>query len=71
MLPNRINQGRLKRLCEFLRDHEDRYEVATFGALASRPLTARSDRNVALKVPARRTLERMVQNGLNDRIPAL
>jgi hypothetical protein len=68
---NRINQLRLVRLCEFLRDNSDRYEVATMVDLALSPQTAPRSTNVALKVPAIRTIERMLQNTLNDRIPTL
>jgi len=68
---NRINQLRLVRLCEFLRDNSDRYEVATMGDLALSPRATPRSTNVVLMVPATRTIERMLQNVLNDRIPAL
>lgn len=71
LLPNRINQRRLGRLCEFLRDHDDRYEVASFCDLASRPPASLSEPNVILKVPAQRVVERIVQNGLNSRLRGL
>jgi len=71
LLPNRINQRRLACLCDFLRDNGDRYEVGTFGALASGAPPPLSDANVILKVPARPVIELIVQNGLNDRIRGL
>ena len=71
LLPNRINQQRLRRLCEFLRDHADCFEVATMGELAAASRTASNADNVILKVPMLRAVERMVENSLNDRISAL
>jgi hypothetical protein len=62
---------RLVHLCEFLRDNSDRYEVATMGDLALSPQATPRSTNVLLKVPAMRTIERMLQNALNDRIAAL
>jgi hypothetical protein len=69
--PNRMNQQRLIRLCEFLRDHSDRFEVATFGALEPSLAQLPFERNVVLKVPLARAAERFVQNTLNDRIRTL
>ena len=71
LLPNRINQQRLRRLCEFLRGHADCFEVATMGELAAASRTASNADNVILKVPMLRAVERMVENSLNDRISAL
>jgi peptidoglycan/xylan/chitin deacetylase (PgdA/CDA1 family) len=71
LLPNRINQRRLVRLCEFLREHRDRFEATNFADLASSPQATPSEANVILKVPAMRAVARMVQNGLNDRIRGL
>jgi peptidoglycan/xylan/chitin deacetylase (PgdA/CDA1 family) len=71
LVPNRINQRRLALLCEFLRDHDDRYEVATLGDLASRPPPPPSPANVILKVPPHCVVGRIVQNGLNSRIRRL
>ena len=71
--PNRINQRRLVRLCEFLHQNAGRFEASTIDTLAFTPAaeSAGSAANVILKVPPARTLRRMLENGLNDRIPAL
>ena len=71
LLPNRINQRRLARLCKFLRDQPDRFEVMAIGDLASSPRTMPSKANVLLKVPMMHAVGRIVQNGLNDWIRGL
>ena len=69
--PNRINQGRLSRLCKYLRDHADRYEVCTFADFAASPAPAVPTQNVLLRVPVRHAVGRMVENALNDKIRML
>jgi hypothetical protein len=65
--PNRLVQQRLEVLCQFLRQHQDRFEVCTFGALGQemplQPQTA-----PFLKSSVLRSLTRATQNFVNDRI---
>lgn len=71
LFPNWVNQRRLIRLCEFLQDHSDWFEVTTMAQLASASRMELSADNTILKVPMLHAIERMAQNGLNDRIAAL
>ncbi len=68
---NRINQDRLDRLCEFLRDNPDRYRAMTMSELASEPRDVTYSANTILKAPLIPVAARMLQNLLNDRIPSL
>jgi hypothetical protein len=64
--PNRINQARLTRLCEFLQQHADKFESATLGALARDEPIRASTQNAVLRVPIFATLGRILENSLND-----
>ena len=71
MYPSRINQGRLRKLCAFLAENGDRFEVATIGQLASRTASAARGSNVLLKAPWWEVAGRMVENVLNDHVKFL
>ncbi len=66
--PNRVNQERLSKLCEFIDEHDQDYTSADFGTNAeiwkNTPL-----RNVPhFKIPPYYRLGRMAHNFINDRI---
>ncbi len=71
MYPSRVNQGRLRKLCAFLAENGDRFEVATIGQLASRTASAARGSNVLLKAPWWQVAGRMVENVLNDHVKFL
>lgn len=65
--PNRLVQKRLEILCQFLCEHQERFEVCTFSALAQElPLQAQPA--PSLKGSVLRSLSRATQNFVNDRI---
>lgn len=64
--PNRMVQRRLDKVCEFLRGNEDRFEVTTFGKLATElPLVAQHQ--PSLRSTVSKSIVRASQNFLNDR----
>jgi len=63
---NRVNQGRLDRLCAFLRRHDDAFDVTTFGRAGARWMQAPATANPQLAAPWTAALARMVQNAVND-----
>jgi hypothetical protein len=65
--PNRVVQRRLGTLCRFLSDHQDQFQVSTFGALA-RQLPLPAETAPILKSTVMRSLGRATQNFINDRI---
>lgn len=64
--PNRVNQRRLERLCRFLSENDDRFEVCTMGRLAG--YSPASDQNVLLEASMPVVLVRMMENALNDAV---
>lgn len=63
--PNRINQRRFRNLCRFLADRSDEFNVVTFGG-HERWRTAPDRDDPMLKVGLHRTIQRLVENRLND-----
>lgn len=64
--PNKVVQRRLDKLCHFLCQHPDRFQVSTFGALAQKlPMT--SEPPPSLRSTAMSSLLRATQNFINDR----
>lgn len=63
--PNRVNQRRFEALCAFLASRPDDFEVVTFGG-STHWLDDGPREAPTLRVPAFRTLGRLVENGLND-----
>ncbi len=69
---NRINQRRLRKLCAFLAENKDHFEVATVGQLASGVETSLPrGGNALLRAPWPQVVGRMLENALNDRIKSL
>lgn len=64
--PNGINQDRLLRLCNFIRDNPERFEATTFRSLHDHPGDVQTSENIVLDVPIRHTLSRMALNSLNN-----
>ena len=65
--PNRLVQGRLESLCNFLSQHPDRFQVSTFGALAQQMPLA-SEPAPFLRTSTVNSLFRATQNFINDRV---
>ncbi len=68
---NCLNQRRLQALCAWLRDNDDRFEVATFGDLGRRLSGVEERPSPEIQAPAARTLRRLMENWLNERMPRL
>lgn len=68
MFVNKINQQRLKNLCAFLAENNDKFEAATFGQLEDFSLATDSTPNVLLKAPLLPVVGRMVENVVNDNL---
>jgi len=66
---NRVNQRRLHRLCAWLREHDDRFEVVTFGAQARTLLQGGGAPSPDLSMPPLLTARRLAENWLNDHLP--
>lgn len=64
--PNRVNQWRLRRLCEYLARHRDKFEVVTFGERAEQWRKAASGRTPILSVSAMHGLGGIMENLCND-----
>ncbi len=71
MHPNRINQQRLRKLCAFLAENGDQFEIATFNQLNAKSVSADPQSNVLLKAPSLPVVGRMIENILNDHIKYL
>jgi hypothetical protein len=71
LVRNRINQNRMVRLCEFLRNNPDQYQAMTMSELACEPRGSALSSNTILTAPLIPVAARMLQNVLNDRIPGL
>lgn len=63
---DRVNQRRLRQLCQFLQQATDRFDVSTLGRMALLGPGAASTSDTMLRVPARLALWRMAQNKLNE-----
>jgi hypothetical protein len=67
---NRVNQTRLLQLLRFVKERDQDFASVTFRDRARDWLAGASTDDPVLRVPAGLTLARMVQNGVNDWIPA-
>ncbi len=65
--PNRTNQQRLTKLCEFLAKHDDEFESVTF-ASAKKNWKNKPEAASDLSVTPLQMLTRLAENTLNDRI---
>ena len=65
--PNRLVQSRLKRLCQFLTQNSERFQVSTFGALAKQMPLA-EEAAPTLQSSVAKSLIRSAQNLVNDKI---
>jgi hypothetical protein len=65
---NRVNQGRLRDLLQFLRRNSDDFKAVTFRERAPEWLTQGGTPGVALRGSLPRCLGRMVQNLVNDHV---
>lgn len=65
---NRINQKRFNLLCEFLSENRDKFSVQTFSDLSTIKEPNQNSANTLLSVPIRQTVNRVVQNYMNDHI---
>jgi hypothetical protein len=65
--PNRLVQRRLDRLCRYLSQHQDRFQVSTFGALAQQ-MPLKSEQAPSLRTSTMSSLFRATQNFVNDRV---
>ena len=63
---DRVNQRRLDAVCRYLRDHEDRFEVATMNQIAALQPPTTPSADPLLSVPVPLTMMRLVQNKLNE-----
>jgi peptidoglycan/xylan/chitin deacetylase (PgdA/CDA1 family) len=66
LAPNRLNQRRLESLCRFLRDADDRFEVATMHRMSAAGRDRPTAASPLLSVPAHVAMARMMQNKLSD-----
>lgn len=68
MRKNRVNQARLHRLLQFLREHDDEFAAVTFGSrVAEWTAPGRGD-NPAFVTPLHLTIGRTLQNIVNDHV---
>ena len=65
--PNKVVQRRLDKLCHFLSQHQDRFQIGTFGALAQQ-LPKTSEPPPSLRSSTMSSIFRATQNFINDRI---
>lgn len=68
---NRINQRRMERLCAFLAEHQAEFTAVSFAQAAPAWLAAPPVPSPSLRAPLLPVLSRMVQNRVNDLVPAL
>jgi peptidoglycan/xylan/chitin deacetylase (PgdA/CDA1 family) len=71
LTPNRINQRRLEKLCEFIRTHDEDFVSVGFGEAAGRWCAAEPQGQRRIEGGAALAFLRMAENGLNDRVWAL
>jgi peptidoglycan/xylan/chitin deacetylase (PgdA/CDA1 family) len=69
--PNRINQRRLERMCEFIASNPDEFEAVSFHEAAPGWLAAADVPEPALRAPLLPVLARMAENKANDVVWAL
>ena len=65
--PNRMVQGRLEKLCKYLKDNEDRFDVTSFADLAEKK-SIKEQPEPLLESTVTKSLFRAGQNFINDRI---
>lgn len=69
--PNRINQRRLERMCEFIASHPREFEAVSFAQAAPGWLAEADVPEPALRAPLLPVLARIAQNKANDLVWAL
>jgi hypothetical protein len=63
---NRVNQGRLKTVLHFLRQHEDEFITVPIGAIEEDHAGTVGPDKPAISVSARQAMARMAENAIND-----
>ncbi|QOL50937.1 polysaccharide deacetylase family protein [Massilia litorea] len=66
--PDRLTQGRLRKLCEFLQENSDRFDACGLASAADAIPAAQASENKLLKGRLWHTVPRMVAQVANDRI---
>jgi len=66
LAPNRLNQSRFEKLCQFLNQHQDRFNTRTFAEGHSCWRVQHGGHQELLSVPAGMSIRRMLENKFND-----
>ncbi len=69
MTPNRLVQGRLRQLCQFLAEEDDKFEMVPLAEAAAGRSTDRTTGQPSAEGNPFRAFVRAGENFLNDRLP--
>ena len=70
MKKNKMIQGRFVKLCRYLRDNEDKFEISVFSDVENEEIEVTQNSKQIAGTPMK-SIARMLSNGVNDRIMAL
>jgi hypothetical protein len=65
---NRVNQGRLRAVLKFLKQHDDEFIATPISAISDDGADSTASERPLVSVSRGRAMARMLENGINDRI---